>query len=54
MNAKTFWALSAFALLTACSDNAAEQGPGGVSAEDAKALDVAADKLDAETQPSEK
>lgn len=53
MNAKTFSAVSAFMLLAACGNNAVDQGPGGVSAEDAKALDAAADKLDAQTAPSE-
>lgn len=35
--------------LNACSDGGNDPGPGGVSAEDAKALDEAAAKLDAET-----
>jgi hypothetical protein len=34
--------------LTACGGGQSEAGPGGVSAEDAKALDEAAAKLDAE------
>lgn len=35
-------------MLTGCGDGAAEPGPGGVSAEDARALDEAAAKLDDE------
>ena len=34
--------------LTGCGDGSPEIGPGGVSAEDAKALDEAAAKLDGE------
>lgn len=34
--------------LSACADGANEAGPGGVSAEDAQALDEAAAKLDAQ------
>jgi hypothetical protein len=41
-------------LLTACGDGATAPGPGGVSAEDAKALDQAADKLDAQTYAADK
>lgn len=33
-------------ILGSCSDSANEAGPGGVSSEDAKALDEAAAKLD--------
>jgi len=36
-------------LLNACGDGANEPGPGGVSTEDAKALDQAAETLDAES-----
>jgi hypothetical protein len=34
--------------LNACGESPNEPGPGGVSAEDAKALDEAAEKLDSE------
>jgi hypothetical protein len=45
-------------LLAACSDNQSNAGPGGLSADDAKALDEAAAKLDQEAfetaeQPTE-
>jgi hypothetical protein len=36
--------------LTACGPSAGDTGPGGVSVEDARALDAAAEKLDAEAQ----
>lgn len=35
-------------LLAACGDGASQVGPGGVSADDAKALDAAAAKLEDE------
>jgi hypothetical protein len=54
MNAKSFGTFFALMLLAACGDTTTDQGPGGISAEDAKALDVAADKLDAETKSAEK
>lgn len=43
------------ALLASCGDGTIETGPGGVSDEDAKALDEAATKLDtnSETAPAE-
>ncbi|MGB5077862.1 MAG: hypothetical protein WBO17_10315 [Sphingorhabdus sp.] len=41
-----FWLLA----LTACGDGSAQSGSGGVSAEDAAALDEAAAKLDAEAK----
>lgn len=42
-------ALFAITLLAGCGDaDVAEAGPGGVNAEDAKSLDAAAAKLDAE------
>jgi uncharacterized lipoprotein YajG len=45
--------LLAIILLAGCSDGStAEAGSGGVSAEDAKALDDAAAKLDSETSGS--
>lgn len=47
MNARSLPALLAL-LLVACGDGRRETGPGGVSVEDAKALDKAAAKLDAE------
>ncbi|HEV7232897.1 MAG TPA: hypothetical protein VGN36_01530 [Sphingorhabdus sp.] len=34
--------------LSACGEGESEVGPGGVSAEDAEALDKAAEKLDSE------
>jgi hypothetical protein len=37
-------------LLAACGPSAGDTGPGGVSVEDARALDAAAEKLDAEAQ----
>jgi len=40
--------LSIALLVAACGDGASEPGPGGVSTEDAKALDEAAAKLEAE------
>lgn len=40
--------LTIFLLLNACGDGANAPGPGGVSADDAEALDRAAEKLDAE------
>jgi hypothetical protein len=46
-------------MIIGCSDGSSEVGPGGVSAEDARALDDAAAKLDAEaageqTEPESK
>jgi hypothetical protein len=38
--------------LVACGPSAEEAGPGGVSVEDARALDAAAEKLDTEAQIS--
>lgn len=35
--------------ISGCGTGESEPGPGGVSAEDAKALDEAAEKLDAES-----
>jgi hypothetical protein len=43
-------ALIMLLFLSACGDGPSEVGPGGVSAEDARALDAAAAKLDAEVQ----
>jgi hypothetical protein len=37
-------------LLTACDQTPNEAGPGGVSREDARALDAAAEKLEAQPQ----
>jgi hypothetical protein len=48
MTAKITLALMLVLSLIACGNQTAEMGPGGVSAEDAKALDQAADKLDNE------
>ena len=36
--------------LAACGPSPGDTGPGGVSVEDARALDAAAEKLDAEAQ----
>lgn len=38
-------------LLGACGDNLPQTGPGGLSPDDAAALDVAAEKLDAKALP---
>jgi hypothetical protein len=43
-----FAMLSLTFLLVACDQAATETGPGGVSKDDARALDAAAEKLDAE------
>jgi hypothetical protein len=45
-------ALAALCLLVACGDNNAQSGPGGLTPEDAEALDLAAEKLDAKALPS--
>ena len=47
VNMKSVSALLAL-LLAACGDSASQVGPGGVSADDAKALDAAAAKLEDE------
>ncbi len=44
--------LAGLALLCGCGDTPTEAGPGGVSADDARQLDEAAAKLDAETLPA--
>jgi hypothetical protein len=41
-------------LLNACDSSEHEPGPGGVSVEDAKALDQAAEKLDGQAADPEK
>ncbi len=41
--------LSLGLLLASCGPGSNDPGPGGVSVEDAKALDAAAEKLDAQT-----
>ena len=46
MRTFAFPLLLASLMLTGCGDGASEPGPGGVSAEDARALDEAAAKLD--------
>jgi hypothetical protein len=46
-----FSALAAFAALAACSDRNAQTGPGGLTPDDARALDTAAEKLDAKALP---
>jgi hypothetical protein len=38
-------------LLGACGDNLPQTGPGGLTPDDAAALDVAAEKLDGQTLP---
>jgi uncharacterized lipoprotein YehR (DUF1307 family) len=48
MKASVIFELMLALSLTACGDEAAKPGPGGVSAEDAKSLDQAAEKLDTE------
>lgn len=48
MHKFAFSLLFALLMLTGCGDGASEPGPGGVSAEDARALDEAAAKLDDE------
>jgi hypothetical protein len=47
---KMLFAGSVF-LLGACGDNLPQTGPGGLSPDDAAALDDAAEKLDAKTLP---
>jgi hypothetical protein len=44
-------ALIFVSLLAGCGDPVVEPGPGGVSEDDARALDAAAAKLDAEATP---
>jgi hypothetical protein len=41
--------LSSLLLLNSCGNETDQPGPGGVSAENAKALDAAAEKLDHQT-----
>ena len=48
MNARSAILLFTLALLYGCGNQGGNSGPGGVSAEDAKALDAAAEKLDRE------
>jgi hypothetical protein len=48
---KMLFAGSVF-LLGACGDNLPQTGPGGLSPDDAAALDDAAEKLDAKTLPA--
>jgi hypothetical protein len=48
MAVRSIMALSIPLLLMACSDEQSQTGPGGVSTDDAKALDEAAEQLDAE------
>jgi hypothetical protein len=43
--------LGLFLVLAGCNQTPNEPGPGGVSKEDARALDAAAAKLDKEPQP---
>jgi hypothetical protein len=45
----TKFLLPSVLLLSSCGPGPNDPGPGGVSAEDARALDSAAEKLDAET-----
>lgn len=49
MNRSAFLLLFLSASLSACGGGPGDPGPGGVSNEDAKALDEAASKLDADT-----
>jgi hypothetical protein len=46
MSKRAFQIAIMLSILSSCSDSANEAGPGGVSSEDAKALDDAAAKLD--------
>jgi hypothetical protein len=43
--------IAAFLALTACGENSSQSGPGGLTPEDARALDDAAEKLDAKALP---
>ncbi|MES2700569.1 MAG: hypothetical protein V4647_13255 [Pseudomonadota bacterium] len=43
----------AFLLLAACGDSGAAPGPGGVSVDEAEALDQAAEMLDSQRLPPE-
>jgi hypothetical protein len=51
MNIRPTTVLSMLMLLTACGNGTNDAGPGGVSADDARTLDAAAAKLDAEAAP---
>jgi hypothetical protein len=50
MDMKPASALLISMLMAGCGNGSGEVGPGGVSPEDARALDEAAAKLDAETE----
>jgi hypothetical protein len=51
MRRKFAWLLMPL-LLGACSESEGDSGPGGVSSEDAEALDEAAARLDQESAPA--